>query len=582
MGKLRKPPKVYKISHRQRSGEITEDDFYSFRVQHEGKRKTIKTEFKNKRRAQDHVNAIFSSEQRFSNLIENYFSKQQDNRKEETPKQNNDNSVLSVLSKDGWLNWETNPKLLNHKKQGKNYGSRHAKNISYALNHIFIETDQYAWFSSKNISSVGRKDAQNLSDELWKHRTYRGVVCEDDPELKETIGSYKAHITALKTFFTYCFDVLNITEVNPFHRIVIPKYRKRKIKPFFSQSQLQMMFDTEYLKTLDSDKQWGTFLESDYYKSFFFNALTGLRSGELRALQWKQLEDNIVLNIDRAFKENTTQDKDVDTPKWGKVRTIILCDSAFRIIKDIEPKNAGEYIFKNSVGKAIDSSTWKKKFGYFISVLNDHSVLFQEDYTPHSFRGTLNSLLISQGIVSGPLIRKYLGWSENNTLTAVQEHHYTKLVGKDMFTVARGIEELFSGRKMQWEYISKSEKEELKHLLPNWQYLKNKMLQNQGSSSSDMKTLIFLKNSLFKELNNYILFDSSLTEEERQILISHCKYVLKMEFMTIDTLDLIFSSEFKNYLSKTLKYLPASKEYVITLILDFFATQLERDQKNYG
>jgi integrase len=573
----RKPPSVYRAKHRQRNGGYFLDSFFTFKVMHQGKVIYEKTKFTKKRDAQSYVNNIFSSQENFKTFLDKHFNKE-DNITDDTSEK--PESVLSILKTQGWLNWETNPKLLNHKKQGKNYGSRHAKNIMHALSHIFVETDQYKWFSSKAITAIGRKDAQTLSSELWKNRTYRKVLCEGNPELKDTIGSYKLNIIALKTFFTYCFDEVGIIDINPFHKIKIPKSQNRKTKSFFSQKQLRIMFDLKYLSSLNSEKRWEKFLKSDYFKSFFFTALTGLRSGEARALKWKQITNDIILTVDRAFKENTTQEKDIDTPKWGKVRTIVLCDTAYKIIKDMEPKNAEEFIFKNSVGNAIDASTWCKKFKYFISILEDNLILLHSDFTSHSFRGTLNSLLLKNGNVSGPLIRKYLGWSENNTLTAVQENHYTEFYENDILKVADAIELLYSGNHLQWELISSEEKKDIALDYAKLNDYKDLIWSGDPiSKTRKLDVLMEHRSWIFKTLNNIILFDDNLAYEARVDLISHCKKILKMDTFELDDLGVAFSQEFKQYIRSIWEYVPESVKLSISIILetslDLYKKELE-------
>jgi len=478
MSKLRRPPTVYQASHIQRSGLKMVDKLYSFRVQYNGKRKTIKTDFKNKRKAQEYVNSIYSSETKFSDFLKEQFEDKaalEEKIRVESTISNEKLSVIEALKQHGWMNWETNPKRISQQKEGKNYGSRHAKNLAFNLNHLFVETDKYDWFSNKEILSIKREDAQKLSNQLYQDRTVRGTVCEEDIELKDSIGNYKVNIIALKSFFTFCFDNLGIIETNPFQRIRIPKSKQIQKKAFFAQSQLRAMFDREFLENIEFDdiknkKKWISFLDSAYFKSYFFTALTGLRSGEVRALKWTQISEDIVVLINRAFKENTIQEKDVDTPKWGKVRTIILCDSAYRIIRENGDHDHGSYVFSNKLGNALDASSWNKNFKFFISVLLGNLLFSSDPYTPHSFRGSLNSLLVKEGNVSESLIRKYLGWTANNPLSEVQEKYYTRFSNEDMLKIAEGIELVFSGKKLQHEYIS----EEEKHELASFNYATNK------------------------------------------------------------------------------------------------------------
>lgn len=587
MSKLKKPPKVYQISHGQRLNEAIVSKFYYFRIQHDKKRKIVNTGLKNKRKAQEYVDALYSSEVKFSAFVKEHFEGKAEEAiaKEAVAIPDEELTVLETLEKQGWLNWETNPKMISSQRDGKNYGSRHAKNLALALNHMFMETDKYNWFSDKKLSSIKREDAQGLSSQLWQDRTCRGKICEEDIVLKDTIGDYKINLISLKTFFTYCFSDLGITDINPFQSIKIPQSKIVQLKAFFTAQQLRTMFNRQYLESLEFDtlqekQEWMIFIDSQYFKSFFFTALTGLRSAEVRALKWKQLSDDVQLKINRAFKENTNNENDVDTPKWDKVRTIILCDSAYRIIRETEVKDNEAYVFFNSIGNAIDASTWGKKFTYFISALKGKLLFSDDPYTPHSFRGTLNSLLVKEGNVSDALIRKYLGWTEVNTLSAVQEKHYTRFFEEDMLKVAEAIEVLFSDKTLQHEYISEEEKHELASLYVNNSYYNsNRLAQKQLDDKTRLEILKSHKNKIFKTFNNYILYDENLDESKRNELLSHCKKIIKTNLTTLSDMDIAFPQNFKKYASRNWDAMPPAVQLSLSLLLDIFAADLDKEKE---
>ncbi len=221
MARRRKAPQVKRREHRQRNGEIITDSKYSFRFTYNGKRVTRSTDFTNKREAQAYVDKIFASDDNFEKFISNTFKDQQDEKLHDTD--NHGKTFLEVLKNQGWLEWKTNPKLTSQQKQGRYYGVLQAKKISNALIKMFISTSSYDFFSKKNLQLITRNDAHNLSDQLWKNRTCKGVLCEGNPELKETIGNYKININSLKSFFTFCYDEVKIIETNPFQGIKIPQ-----------------------------------------------------------------------------------------------------------------------------------------------------------------------------------------------------------------------------------------------------------------------------------------------------------------------------------------------------------------------
>jgi len=578
LGKLRKPPTVFKGSHRQRSGEIVSDKQYSFRVQYQGKRKTIKTEFKNKKKAQEYVDSIFSSETKFEKFLKEQFGDEKiDYIQEDLTSNEQQETVLEVLKRQGWLNWETNPKRLSHLRQQKNYGSRQAKKLAFALNHMFVDSKKYSWFSEENLRSIKREDAQRLSSELWRNRTHRGAICENSIELKDVQGDYHINIIALKTFFTYCYSELAIIESNPFQPIKIPKQRQSIKKYFFSQQELRMMFNKSHLESFEFSEpkeaeKWEDFLQNDYLKSFFFTALTGLRSGEVRALRTGQIRNDIVLEINRAFKENTTKESDVDTPKWGKERTIVLCDSAYGIIKKRMRKEDNGYIFTNSIGKAINASDWNKKFKYFISVLYKFNLLLHTNYTPHCFRGTLNSILLKENIVSESLIRSYLGWTSNNPLSVVQDQHYTGFSDSDLKKVAEGIELIFSGKEMKFELIGEDEIKEFLSMVFSSAYTKS-VFNPESSVEADtrLKVLNAHKNYIFKHFNNYIIYAEGIDETIKEHWITHCKNSIGLRISKIADLDTMFPIDFKKFLSPIMGEMDDMVKESFSMMLDMFA-----------
>ncbi len=576
MARKRTPPTVFKNKHRQRNGAIFSDKYYSFKVQINGKRKTISTSHTSKRKAQDEVNSIFNSEVKFAKLIKDYFIESNVNNESSPVDIVKMDTVLESLKGQGWLNWETHPKRVDSKKQGKNYGSRQAKKISYAFNHMFLETSKYNWFSGKRLETISRKDAQQLADELWLHRTSRGVRCEGNAELREVIGNYKMNLVALKCFFTYCFDVLSIIDSNPFNGIRIPTSNSQEMKPFFSKLHLQKMFDIDWLQTLSNDKKWDKFIHSSVFKAYKFTALTGMRSGEVRALKWKQFRNGKILKIDRAFKENTTREEDIDFPKWNKVRTIVLSDSAHKIIHDGNDHGGEEYVFMNSVGNAIDASSWSKKFSYFMEELQGKLFFSDDHFTPHSFRGTLNTLLIGESSVSPVYIRQYLGWSDSQPLSVVQERHYTGRSIENTLLVAEAIQKLFTGEPLKWEMITDEENQRFAFEINNWEYTISQ-LNDSGNMNNAIETLSSIKNIIFKEVNNHFLYCDELPINEKDKILEHCKSVIASEFTGIDSLDEAFPQWFKKYLSGRVGQMNSRVGYGIQLLLDFLVKQKKQE-----
>ncbi len=586
MSKLRKPPKVYKVRHSQRNGESFEDKVYSFRISYQGKRRVVKTEFTQKRKAQEYVDSIYASDQKFSHLIDELFSKAPIDKEPQLS-----DSITEILGtgkqtivSQGWLEAESNPKRMNHLKQEKNYGTNQARKIAYALKHIFFDTDKYSWFANKPLIAISRADAERLSNELYRNRTYRNVLCEGHPDISENIGDYRINIISLKSFFTFYYEEHAIIENNPFSRIKIPKSKHaHNQKPIFTELQLRLAFNIYRLNSIKFDDpeekvKWDTFLSSTYFKAFKFIALTGMRSGEVRALQWKQISNDILVTINQAFKENSTDMSVIGKPKWDKTRKIILCDSAYEIIKE-KSNDAEGFVFQNEKGKPLSAKTWSDKFNFFISVLNGKVFFGDSPFTSHSFRGTLNTLLIMQANVPESLIRKYLGWSTSPSLSAVQEKHYTSFSEMDTLKVAEGIERIYSGRPMSYQYISSEERSNIRILFPNWHILKDTKTLLLGDKPV-FESIIKLKNYLVKSVNNHILFDNRLEDCHKTDLVQTCQKSLALTMQQVDDLDIFYTRAMKDYLSANKDTLHPHINFITTLLLDHFVRMRELELQN--
>lgn len=173
----------------------------------------------------------------------------------------------------------------------------------------------------------------------------------------------------------------------------------------------------------------GRFPSTLAYQVFRFAAFTGMRSSEILAAQWEQLE-NGVLTIDRAWKTP----HEIGPPKSGKIRKIPLAKS----VTDNLPDKSRKYIFCQKGGKRLGKTWWLKnwrKIRY-----DDKHTMLDTPYRPHSLRHAVNTHLITAG---APLqyIQMYLGWSITG-LTRVQIG-YTHAEHLDLKTISDMIDQLY-------------------------------------------------------------------------------------------------------------------------------------------
>ncbi len=96
---------------------------------------------------------------------------------------------------------------------------------------------------------------------------------------------------------------------------------------------------------------------------FMIAAFTGLRLGELLALQWHDLDlDGALLTVARAVSAGV----EVDSTKSRQFRTVPLAEQAMKALKRLSSREhftgRGDYVFCRADGGPLDRSTVRKRF----------------------------------------------------------------------------------------------------------------------------------------------------------------------------------------------------------------------------
>lgn len=134
-----------------------------------------------------------------------------------------------------------------------------------------------------------------------------------------------------------------------------------------------------------------------HYEATVCAALTGLRAGEVRGLQWGDLGD--VISVRRSI---ATHGDEVSLPKWGKVRT---CPYPKTLRAILEPRRGapGEWVFSLREGGPLGYREWAGAVRR----------LKVPGLSLHRLRHTLNTVLRSAG-VSDELLRGSFGWADQD------------------------------------------------------------------------------------------------------------------------------------------------------------------------
>lgn len=195
-------------------------------------------------------------------------------------------------------------------------------------------------------------------------------------------------------------------------------------------------------KTKDSEKNFWTYDEFKkfievvddelYYLMFNFLYFTGLRFGEMIALNWNDINfEEKTLKITKSLSNKIEgQTYIITTPKTkNSVREIDLDDNLIQLLekhynreKNIVNFHKGMFIFGNV--RYIPATTFKRKLNQYIKKA------FVKSITPHGFRHSHASLLIDLGCDSRD-VSKRLG----DTVEMIEKTYYHMFPKKKKMTI---------------------------------------------------------------------------------------------------------------------------------------------------
>lgn len=154
--------------------------------------------------------------------------------------------------------------------------------------------------------------------------------------------------------------------------------------------------------------------DTEYYPLYELALSTGMRSGEIRGLQWSEVDfDKKTIHVAHTLVYLNSRYY-LETPKTASSdRFIPMLDNVYNLLKEIRKKQLeersymGEYwnplpelenlVFTNSSGCPINRDRFKKKLDRLIQKINDDGIPFAH-ITPHTFRHTFATRSIERGI----------------------------------------------------------------------------------------------------------------------------------------------------------------------------------------
>jgi len=196
----------------------------------------------------------------------------------------------------------------------------------------------------------------------------------DEGQSKSTIELYR---TVFSSVFNYAIDdeiIKHNPTINILKSLNLEKEKKIEINPY----------------TYEETRQFLDICQKHYPKTYplLMTAFhTGLRLGELLALEWSDIDfDNRKIKVSKSYKRGLTSGT-----KTGKTRYVDISDKLFIVLKIEFQTSLSKYVFINSKGKRHEQNTISKHFKRIIKRFDLRDIRF------HDIRHTFISLLISNG-----------------------------------------------------------------------------------------------------------------------------------------------------------------------------------------
>ena len=249
-------------------------------------------------------------------------------------------------------------------------------------------------------------------------------------------------LSYLKTIFKYAIRAERIISYNPTDYVIVPKQEgDKKKKLYLEKSELKKFLD-------EAKKDTRNF---PFYMATVIMAYTGMRIGEVMALQWEDIDmENKVIHVRKDMFIPNSNSYILQTPKTKtSVRDITISDTLIKEIKEYRKKYLA---FK------MRSKTWDN-IGYnFVltsvrfpgRMFGPHAVnswmitickrACMEKINPHMLRHTHVSLLAESGVPLA-VIKERLGHSSS----VITEQIYLHVTKHQKNVAADKFEEIMSG-----------------------------------------------------------------------------------------------------------------------------------------
>jgi integrase len=308
-----------------------------------------------------------------------------------------------------WV-WETCPHVDRLRSEGKSITRNHVEIQRLVMKkHLFSDPIVDAPISEITRDSI----LQFRSRLIQKHgysRTVQKVISLLKTILKEAY--FREHIDRDPT--------IGIGKV---------KYEQREAGTF-NEKELKSLFKAAP----------GVWKDRKDYTAFLLAATTGMRRGEVLALQWQDIHfEEGFIEVVRAWKGR----EEIDLPKWNKKRVVPIPQFMVAALTRLQEESiriaSDDLVFCYDDGSRLGGTWWRTRFTKAMEAARiDYK---GRDLSPHSFRHTLNTVLRSRGI-SDITLRAAFGWTDEKT-----QENYTHTQLEHLKDQADIVDSIFAGKK---------------------------------------------------------------------------------------------------------------------------------------
>ncbi len=324
-----------------------------------------------------------------------------------------DKNVTFRAYAEGFFDWETSPWI--KRQQAKN---RSVTRTTAAMRAAHIRNYLMPFFGNKLLSKINAVQIENWIITIERTNQTR----------KHILGTLRLILSEAERE--------GIIPFNPVRKVE-PFGRDTKKRDVFTRAELETLFP----KTLDGLLAvWGDVKNASI---FMMLAMTGVRSGELRALQWKHVHREGFVEICQAVKI----DKTIGGTKTNTVRTVLLLPRVIAVLEEwyaVTPHKAPEdFVFPGIDGNhPLDRFFLLRAFRRAMKAAKIE--IEGRNLVVHSFRHTFNTLL-------KPVLPLTVLQSITGHTTEEMTEHYNHPTALDTFNSLKAvlpqIEEVLDSRK---------------------------------------------------------------------------------------------------------------------------------------